>query len=56
MASQKLRGEGGSCRYMYWFEGGTQGKIGGGHAKFLRDNYPPPTKKWMKIITEDKVP
>ena len=26
---KKMMEEGGSCRYMYWFEGGTQGKIGG---------------------------
>ena len=37
--SQKLRGGGGSCRYMYLFEGDTQGKIGrGSHAKVFRDN------------------
>ena len=26
--SQKLRGEGGSCRYMHWFEGTLKGKQG----------------------------
>ena len=37
--SQKLRGGGGSCRYMYLLEGDTQGKIErGSHAKVFRDN------------------
>ena len=38
--SQKLRGEGGSCKYMYWFEGPLkvfEGKLGWGVMQYFAD-------------------